>query len=179
MPSSRIGKQVGQVVAQHVAGDRDGVLAGLRSARGVNCAGVGRRQDADVQARGIVILQVSCRPWLDHLGVVGAVLRPARRSAGVLRGAGAVDRELHPVADGGVLGLACAPDVAGLRPHVGGGPCRRSSTTRTVPFAGDLEGLVVGAVFLGCLCHQADVRHAAHGARIEGPVLLQNSTTVW
>ncbi len=32
---------------------------------------------------------------------------------------------------------------------------------------GDLECLVVGAVFLGLLCHQADVGNGAHGRRIE------------
>ncbi len=37
---------------------------------------------------------------------------------------------------------------------------RRRSTTRTVPVGGDLEGLVVRAVLLGLLRHQADVRRA-------------------
>jgi hypothetical protein len=32
---------------------------------------------------------------------------------------------------------------------------------------GDLEGLVVGAVFLGLLRHQAHVGHVAHGRHIE------------
>src|SRR5690606_25200051 len=36
--------------------------------------------------------------------------------------------------------------------------------------AGGLKGLVVRAVFLGGLGHEADVGHAAHGARIEGAV---------
>ena len=36
----------------------------------------------------------------------------------------------------------------------------------------DLEGLVVGAVLLGLLGHQPDVRHGAHGPRVERAVLL-------
>ena len=35
---------------------------------------------------------------------------------------------------------------------------------------GDLEGLVVAAVLLGRLRHQADVRHRAHGGRVVGAV---------
>ena len=41
-----------------------------------------------------------------------------------------------------------------------------------MPSAGDLEGLVVRAVFLGGLRHEADVRHGAHRARIERAVLF-------
>ena len=40
--------------------------------------------------------------------------------------------------------------------------CRPRRSTLTTPSRGDLEGLVVRAVFLGLLRHQADVRHAAH-----------------
>ena len=45
-----------------------------------------------------------------------------------------------------------------------------ASTTSTRPAAGDLEGLVVAAVLLGLLGHQADVGHRAHGRRVEGAV---------
>jgi hypothetical protein len=37
---------------------------------------------------------------------------------------------------------------------------------------GGFEGLVVRAVFLGGLGHEADVGHGAHGLRIEGAVLF-------
>ena len=47
-----------------------------------------------------------------------------------------------------------------------------SSTTRTVPGDGDLERLVVGAVLLGGLGHQADVGRRAHGRRVERAVAL-------
>jgi hypothetical protein len=47
-----------------------------------------------------------------------------------------------------------------------------SSTTRMVPAPGDLEGLVVRAVFLGGLGHEADVGDGAHGLRVEGAVFF-------
>ena len=84
-------------------------------------------------------------------------------------GAGAGDGQLDPVADRHVLGLAGAPDVArgdlvfdqdvALAVHELDG-------------AGglDLEGLVVAAVFLGGLRHEAHVRDGAHGGGVEGAV---------
>src|SRR5699024_5847068 len=65
-----------------------------------------------------------------------------------------------------VLGLAHAPDVAlrhvvfEHRVAVGIGDAHHA-------VGGDLEGLVVGAVFLGLVRHQTDVGHAAHGGRVE------------
>ena len=49
--------------------------------------------------------------------------------------------------------------------------CRTESTTRTRAGRGDLEGLVVAAVLLGLLRHQADVGRGAHGRRVERAVL--------
>ena len=106
----------------------------------------------------------------DELGVVGARrVEPEHR--GRAGGPGPRHRELHPVADRGVLGLARPPDVAGLDrvlhehltravddPHRAGG--------------GDLEGLVVRAVLLGLLGHEPDVGHRAHGRGVEGAVGL-------
>ena len=70
---------------------------------------------------------------------------------------------------GDVLGLAGAPDVAGLdvvlEQHVAG----RVDDAHGAG-GGDLEGLVVGAVLLGRLRHQADVGHRAHRGRVEGAV---------
>src|SRR5262245_48477041 len=162
------GKQVSQVVAQHVARDRDGILAGLQPLERKR-AGVRRRQNLDVHSRRIVVLEVSVDS-LDQLGVMRPVLVQPKDCRS-LAGAGAVYRKLNPIADGGVLGLACAPDVtlfdlmleedfAGGVDHADGALCR------------DLEGFVVGAVFFCFLCHQSDVRHGAHGARIEGPMLF-------
>jgi hypothetical protein len=56
-------EQVGQVVAQHVAGDRDGVEARGGCARARSLARLDRRQDADVQALGVVLGEVLSRPW--------------------------------------------------------------------------------------------------------------------
>ena len=49
----------------------------------------------------------------DDLGVVGAIfIKP--ENGGIAGGAGAFHGEFDPVLDGGVLGLAGAPDVAGF-----------------------------------------------------------------
>ena len=83
--------------------------------------------------------------------------------------AGPGDGELDPVLDRRVLGLAGAPDVAALDVvadqlvPVGGDDSDRA-------VGGHLEGLVVRAVLLGGLGHQADVGHRAHGRRVEGAV---------
>ncbi len=87
----------------------------------------------------------------------------------VAGGAGAGDGQLHPVPDRRVLGLAGAEDVALrhrlLDEHVAG---LVDQTDRTGGL--DLEGLVVGAVLLGLLRHEADVRDRAHGRRVVGAV---------
>ena len=102
-------------------------------------------------------------------GVVGAgLVQPEHRR--VAGGAGAGDGQLDPVADRVVLGLAGAEDVAGARPRARGASLPAASTRRTVPAVGDLEGLVVAAVLLGLLRHQADVRDRAHRGRVEGAV---------
>src|SRR5471032_1656199 len=161
-------EQVGQVVAQYVTGYRNGVFAGAdtlqRESHGFN-----RRHDADVQARGIVILQVLL-DLLDHDGVVAASRVEPEHGRDVA-GACAVDGQFDPVLDRRVFGLAHTPDVTGFdflfhqQVALGVG----------YPYyavGADLEGLVVGAVFFGFLSHQADVRHAAHGGWIEGAVFL-------
>ena len=118
---------------------------------------------------GVVILQVGFHLG-DDLGVVGAFfIEP--EDGGRVGGAGAIDGELHPVADRGVLGLAGAPDVAvfdGVFEENLAGVVDDADGA----VAGDFEGLVVRAVFLGGLRHEADVRHAAHRAGIEGAVFF-------
>ena len=89
-----------------------------------------------------------------------------RRVAG---DAGASDGELDPVLDRDVLGLAHAPDVAGadLVLHE-----RLAGLVDDAHGAGsrNLEGLVVAAVLLGRLRHEADVGHGAHRGRVVGAV---------
>ena len=52
-----------------------------------------------------------------------------------------------------------------LNQHVASGINHLDST-----IGRDFEGLVMGAVFLSLLCHEADIGNSAHGAGIEGPV---------
>ena len=130
-------EQVGVVVAQHVAGHRDGVLAAADALERVRRR-LGRRHDLDRQAVGVVLGQVLLDLG-DQVRVVGAgLVEPEhRRGAG---GAGAGDGELDPVADRRVLGLAGAPDVAGLdvvldqhrrRLRRRPAPCRRPGPRRS------------------------------------------------
>ncbi len=107
---------------------------------------------------------------LDDLGVVTTMLVEPEDG----RGAGGPcsrHRELDPVADGGVLGLAHAEDVA-RRDLLLQERGARGVDHADHAFARGLEGLVVGAVLLGLLGHEADVGDAAHGRRIELAVLL-------
>ena len=64
-------KQVGQVITQHVAGDGDRVLP-LANALERKLDRFDRRQNADVEPRGVLILQVLL-DFGDHLGVVRAL----------------------------------------------------------------------------------------------------------
>ena len=144
-------KQVGQIITQHVAGDGDRVLP-LANALERKLDRFDRRQNADVEPLGIVILQVLLDLG-DHLGVVRALgVEPEhRRGVGEARAAHA---ELDPVLDRRVLDLAHAEDVAGLdrtlQQHLAviGDDANRSGR-------GNFERLVVRAVFLGLLRHQA------------------------
>ena len=107
----------------------------------------------------------------DQLGLVRAVaVEPEHhRHAGVAR---AVDGQLDPVADRGVLDLAHAPDVARLdvlaHQHLAGAEVGDVGNA----VLGNLEGLVVRAIFLGLLGHQADVGYGTHGLRVEGAMPL-------
>ena len=82
-----------------------------------------------------------------------------------------IDGEPDPVPDRQILRLAHAPDVAGFgfvleqRAAVGVEHAHR-------PACGQTEGLVVRAVFLGLLRHQADVADVAHRRHVERAVAL-------
>ena len=107
---------------------------------------------------------------LDQLGVVGAGLVEPEDRRG-LRGAGPGDGQLHPVADRDVLGLAGAPDVAGLD-VVGQQDLAGPVDDGDGAVGGDLERLVVRAVLLRRLRHQADVGDGSDRRRVERAVLL-------
>ncbi len=131
-------EQVGEVVAQHVAGDRDGVLA-LADPLQRERDRVDRRHDLDLEAarcraRGGTACTLAMRlaSW--------ARLSSSQNTAGVAGGPGAGDGELDPVADRHVLGLAHPPDVAGARrrararrrrPRRRRAPCRWSGSRRS------------------------------------------------
>ena len=160
-------EEVGEVVAQDVAGDRDRVLAVLGPFER-EAGRLGDGQDLDLQVVGVLVGECAL-DLLEDLGVVRAALvepehggRPGR--------AGALDREPHPVGHRGVLGLAAAPDVAGLDVVL---EQRVAGAVDDAHAAGglDLEGLVVAAVLLGLLRHQADVGRGAHRRRVERAVL--------
>ncbi|MNZ64731.1 hypothetical protein D3C78_829050 [compost metagenome] len=111
-----------------------------------------------------MILQVGLN-FLDHHAVVGAHwVQPENRRRAA--GASTVDGQFDPVLDRCIFGLAHAEDVAGfdrlLQQQVA---LAVGDANNAVSL--DLEGLVVGAVLFGFLRHQANVRHAAHGGRIE------------
>ena len=75
-------EQVGQVVTQHVAGDRDGVFAVAGPVQGES-SGLGDVHDLDLQAVGVQLLQRRT-DLLQQLGVVRArLVQPEHR-----RGAG-------------------------------------------------------------------------------------------
>lgn len=160
------GEEVGEVVTQDVARDGDRVLAGADPVDG-QPARLDRAHDADVQAVGVVVAEGVLDAGL-HVPVVGALrVEPEHgRPAGL---AGPVDGELDPVADRDVLGLAGAPDVA-LLDLVLHEDLPGAVEDLHAAGVGDGEGLVVGAVLLGLLRHEADVRDRAHRRRVEGAV---------
>mmetsp|Transcript_23326 Transcript_23326/g.40537 ORF Transcript_23326/g.40537 Transcript_23326/m.40537 type:complete len:773 (-) Transcript_23326:1760-4078(-) len=158
-------EEVGQVVAQHVAGDGDAVVAGgdgLKRLRG----GFARRHDLEqvgfasrFQRRGDVF---------DQLGIVGAVRVQPEDRLGTSQTL-TVKRQLDPVLDWGLFHGAGAPDVAGF--HVVG-------MQHVAVFQNDADGAVCGsfkrgwvrAVLFGLLRHQTDVGHRACGGYVERAV---------
>jgi hypothetical protein len=126
---------------------------------------------------GVVLVQVHL-DLADQLRLVRTVrVEPEHHGhAGI---AGACDGQLDPVADGGVLDLAHAPDVALL--HVLAEQHFAGLEVGDVGDAvlGDLEGLVVRAVFFGLLGHQAHIWHGAHGLGSKLPCHLQKLIISW
>mmetsp|Transcript_2304 Transcript_2304/g.6413 ORF Transcript_2304/g.6413 Transcript_2304/m.6413 type:complete len:658 (-) Transcript_2304:455-2428(-) len=161
------GEQVGEVVTQNVARGGDDVLA-LADVGAAPGHSVLRSTDGNVQTLGVVVLEVLLH-LADEDGVVSAGLVEPE-GHGVAGEARALHGEAHPVADGVVLGLAHAPDVAladgVLEDHV----ARVRVHDTDGPGAGDLEGLVVGAVLLSLLGHETHVADASHGGVVELPV---------
>ena len=107
---------------------------------------------------------------LNQLGVVCALLVKPEHCRGAGR-TGALDRQLDPILNRRILGLAHAEDVTSLdRLLKQGLPLGVDDADAAC--GGEFKGLVVRAVFLGLLRHQTDVGDAAHGFRVEGTVLF-------
>ena len=135
-----------------------------------NASRLGRRHDADVEAGGVVLLQILVHLG-DQLGIVRAVLVEPEHGRRAGR-AGASSPRASPSPESAASFVWQRARCRLPRPCAQQRLARMASTTRIVPLPGDLEGLVVRAVFLGRLRHQADVGHAAHRARIERAVFL-------
>ena len=157
------GEQVGEVIAQHVAGDRNGVFTFAGTGKRVKTRSLGRH-DLDREAGGVVLGEVLLHLG-DDLRVVRTVLvEPEHR--GRVGKSCTRNSEFHPVANRCILGLACTPDVAGFNnmfhDDVAGAVGDAHGAVD-----GNLKRLVVRTVFLGLLGHEADVGNGAHRGGVE------------
>ena len=102
-------EQVGEVIAQHVTSDGDGVFAFTDTLQR-NLHRIDRRENSDIQASGVVIFQVRL-DLLDQLRVVGTVSVEPEQCRGTAI-ASASHGQLHPILNRRVFGLAHTPDIA-------------------------------------------------------------------
>mmetsp|Transcript_13231 Transcript_13231/g.33990 ORF Transcript_13231/g.33990 Transcript_13231/m.33990 type:complete len:569 (+) Transcript_13231:365-2071(+) len=163
------GEEVRQVVAQHVAGHADGVEAGARA----GAALLHRRhrvRKRDVQAGGVVLREV-LGAQRNQLRVVRALGVQPEDSLGAT-GARAGDGQLDPVTDGGVLGLAHAPDVARFHRVLKQELAAAVNTHFHLAGRRDLKRLVMAAVLLRLLGHQAHIGDVPHGRHVKLAVLF-------
>mmetsp|Transcript_9942 Transcript_9942/g.41730 ORF Transcript_9942/g.41730 Transcript_9942/m.41730 type:complete len:581 (+) Transcript_9942:2473-4215(+) len=176
-------EQVGEVIAEHVAGDAHGILPGARAGHGVldrRDGGHDVHQLLAVRERrrerlGVVRGEVAANLLCQRRVVLARGVQPKHRRR--LREARAGHGELHPVAHGGFLGLAHAPQVASLDFVLEDGDFRLDALGRVKEglhdaIRGRAEGFVVAPVLLRLARHQPDVSDAAHGGHVERAVLL-------
>mmetsp|Transcript_117348 Transcript_117348/g.163313 ORF Transcript_117348/g.163313 Transcript_117348/m.163313 type:complete len:272 (-) Transcript_117348:425-1240(-) len=168
-------EEVCQVVAQHIARDRDRVQALLGALAGL-ARGLHRRHDLNVEAAGVVLLQVLLDLADEHHIVRASRVQPEDGLARLVLVrevvlAAAVHGQLDPVLDGVVLGLAGAPDVTSRdtvpKQHLAGA-LHNADHTILLGF----EGGRVRTVLLSLLGHEANIGAGAHGLRVKGAVLL-------
>ncbi len=161
-------EQVGQIIAQHVAGDRDGVFAlADRIQRRVGC--LARSQDPEfvLNARGLE----DRGHVFDQLRIMGtARIQPEDR----LTAFGLLPRngQLDPVLDRGLPCRCRAPDIA----RVHGMFVQDISVHGDHPHRArrcDFECRGVRAVFLGLLGHQADILDRSGGGWIKRTILFE------
>merc|ERR1719232_1478899 len=132
-------------------------------------AGVSGLEEFYVETSGVVITEVLLDQG-DQVGVMSPVGIEPEHSLGT-SGLSAGDSELDPVLDGNVLDLAHPPDVSSLHcvlenlvtSAVSNGDCA---------LGGNLEGLVVAAILLSLLGHQADVGNVTSGGVVKLSLLL-------
>lgn len=169
-------EEVGEVVAQDVAGRGDGVEAADDAFEGVP-HGADLRHDLDVETLGVVLRKVLV-DLLDQLVLVRAVrVEPEQHRH--TRVTATVDGQLDPVLDRGVLDDAQTPDVAFFD-----GLGQQDLTGLDVGDVGgaadgDLEGLVVRAVLLGLLRHQPTLGTVPIVVGSNCPLVLQKLIISW
>ncbi len=102
-------EEIGQIVTQHVARDRDRVLTG---AHALECRAhrLDRRENTNIEPARVVILEIPL-DLLDQRCVMAAVLIEPENS-GCARETRPLDAESDPVLNRQVFRLAHAPDVA-------------------------------------------------------------------
>mmetsp|Transcript_8276 Transcript_8276/g.30521 ORF Transcript_8276/g.30521 Transcript_8276/m.30521 type:complete len:359 (+) Transcript_8276:2906-3982(+) len=162
-------KEICQVVAKNVPSYGDGVLAGTSVGHGC-LDGVHWCHDGDVKASRVVVLEVLFH-LLDQYRVVRSIWVQPEDGLGA-RGPCTCNCQPNPVGDRCRLRLAHTPDVAlvhlVLEDHFVAGAVHDLHHT----FALDLECLVVAAVLLCLLRHEAHVADVAHGGNVEAAVRL-------
>merc|ERR1719232_676726 len=126
--------------------------------------GVSGLEEFYVETSGVVIPEVLLHQG-DQVGVMSPVGVQPEHSLGT-SGLGTGHGELDPVLDWNVLDLAHSPDVASLHSVL------ENLVTSAVSdgdgaLGGNLEGLVVAAVLLSLLSHQANVGDVSSGGVVK------------
>ena len=161
-------KEVRQVITKDVAGDRYGLLP-LHDPLTGETGRIHRGHDPEVQSLRIMVLQVEVYLFQELCVVCPLLVQP--ENTGRTRRPCPGHGELHPVLDGEVLDLTHTEDIAlfHIQPKERPSGCGyhpNHSVPRTE------ERLVVGAVLLRLLGHEADVWNGTHRGGVKRPVLL-------
>ena len=184
------GEQVGEVIPQHVPGDRDRVLSQPGPPAGLPHS-LDRGHEGQVQTRCVLRLQIFLGQGDDVVVVGPGRVQPENGlSPG---GSGPGHGEPDPVPDRGVLGLTHPPDVALLHRVTEDLAPRAEDPNHTRPRHS--ERLVVAAVLLSLLSHQTHITGVPHSGPVKLPILpdfnfllfylctldcnLQSSSTAW
>ncbi len=166
-PHLEDGEEVGKVISENVAGNRNGVFT-LSDSFQRKLSGFKRSQHAKIETIGIVIIEILI-DLFNELSVVGSrVVEPEH--GGPTRCPCSVDGKFDPVPNGGVFGLATSPEITRFHLMLDQGRALLGDDANLAIVRG-LEGFVMGPVFLRLLRHQSHVGDGSHGGRIERAVL--------